>query len=109
MITKDLIIEAHLLLVPIVIIYLISCLLIDLVALHLDALDSILRIIVFLVSISERLWARCIGPIALSLGSATFRCIILVSTKHIFLVVLVCNFGSGLALRSSFLAPLLNT
>ena len=52
MITKDLIIEAHLLLVPIVIIYLISRLLIDLVALHLDALDSVLRIIVFLVSIS---------------------------------------------------------
>ena len=52
MITKDLIIEAHLLLVAIVIIYLISRLLIDLVALHLDAFDSVLRIIVLLVSIS---------------------------------------------------------
>ena len=52
MITKDLIIEAHLLLVSIVIIYLISCLLIDLVALHLDALNTVLRIIVFLVTIS---------------------------------------------------------
>ena len=109
MITKDLIIEAHLLLVPIVIIYLVSCLLVDLVALHLDAFDSVLRIIVFLVSIFALLWARCIGPIALSLGSASFRCIIFASTKHIFLVVLVCNFGSGFALWSSFLTPLLNT
>ena len=106
LIIKDLIVEAHLLLVSIVIIYLFSSLLIDLVALHLDALDSVT--IAFIVSSSRLIGARRVGPISLSLRSANFRSL-LVSTKYIILVVFVSDFRFSFALWSSFLTFLLNT
>ena len=117
LIGEELIVEAHLFLVLIIIIYLIPSLLFltlfDLVALHLDALDFVLRVrfIALIVSSMPLLYgARRVSPISLSLWSAHFRNIFFcVGIEHIRLLVLVRNFVFGDALGSSFVTLLLNT